>query len=214
MAYQVTRDLAAFVGAVAAGIVGFATWQTLRAHNRALDLSYLNTTVGQRFYFVRISVANLTPSERQVDEAWLDLAPPVKARRVVTPAINTLAKLARRLVRRKTADFTVLSVRGAMRQAVRNFDWVRAASLGVQDPLYIPFKIGAFDSAEGTLLFPLFPLDEELLDRHGKAASRAFLDMLGQKVERAFIARLTIKDDRGKRRPVWAFVLPAGRAVS
>jgi hypothetical protein len=213
MAYQVTRDLAAFVGAIAASIVGFATWQTLRAHNRPLDLSYLHTAVGQKFYFVRISVANLTPSERQVDEAWLDLAPPAKAPRVVTRAISTVAKLARRVVRRKRADVRALSVRGAMRQAVRNFDWVRAASLGLQDPLYIPFKIGAFDSDEGTLLFPLFPLDQELLDRHGKPASRAFLDMLGQKAERAFMARLTIKDDRGKRRAVWAFVLPAGRRV-
>jgi len=211
MACEVIRDLAAFVGASASAIVAFATWQALRAHRKPLEFFFLDSGVANQFYLVRISLANRTPSDRQVDEAWLDLAAPAKEARAAIRAFGILTRTVRRILRRGSPDLAGLSVRVAVRQAGRN--WVAAAGVQPDTPLYVPFKIGGFGTQEGTLAFVIFPWDEDLLQRHGTAANGEFLDMLGQKVERGFMARLAIRDDRGKTRTAWARIPPPRRAV-
>jgi hypothetical protein len=211
MVYELIRDLAAFVGASSSAVIGFATWQTFRAHRKPLELFYLASGVANEFYLIRISVANRSPSDRQADEAWLDLAAPPKQPGLATRAFKIVAKRVRQVAGRRPVDLTLLSMRGAVRQAARSS--MGAAGVQADNPLYVPFKIGAFGTEEGTLLFTVFPSDEDLLERHGNPASQEFLDMMGQRAERTFLGRLTIKDDRGKTRAVGAFVMPPPRLV-
>jgi hypothetical protein len=205
--YALMRDLAAFVGAIVAVVVGFATWENLRAHRKPLQLFHLGSAATETVYLVGFSLANRTPSDRQVDDAWLDLAPPGSTPHGARRVLKTLTTPLQRIVRHKASDVRALTVRHAVPLGGQN--WVRVGGLQVTNPLYVPFKISGFDTEEGTLFFPVFPGDEQLLSQYGAPASRGFLVMLGVKAERAFIAQFVIKDDRGKTRAVPVLVFPA-----
>lgn len=210
--YEVVRDLAAFAGVITGAVIAFATWDTLRAERRPLQLFALHTGAGETVYVVPFSVENRTPSDRQIHDAWLDLAPPASPPRRPGRLFNILMRPLQRVAARKPARIRALAVRHAVGEVGR--DWVRPASLDVGNPVYVPFKVGGFDTQKGTLFFPIFPWDKELLNEHGLPATPDFLKMLGIQVERAFIAQFGVKDDRGKTRAVFVVVVPPPQVPS
>ena len=209
MVYEAVRDVAAFAGVITSAIIAFATWDSLRAHKKPLRLFHLGSATAETVYLVGFSLDNRTPSDRQVDDAWLDLAPPASTPRGALRVLRTLTTPLQGIVRHKASGVRALTVRHAVPVGGRN--WVRVGGLQVANPLYIPFKVSGFQTEEGTLFFLVFPGDEDLLSQYGAPASRGFLDTLGVKAERAFIAQFVIKDDRGKTRAVPVLVFPAPR---
>jgi len=206
MTYEVVRDLAAFAGVITGAVIAFATWESLRAQRKPLELFGLHTGTGETVYVVPFSLANRTPSDRQIEDAWLDLAPPATHPHRVRRLFNMLMRTFERVVARRRRDIKALAVRHAVRQAGRH--WVKAGGLQVAKPLYTPFKVGGFETEEGALFFPIFPWDEDLLNEHGLPATREFLDMLNVNADRAFVARFVVRDDRRKKRAVFVLLLP------